>query len=597
MYDSHVIVSTLFSRQIAIMPPLSPTGPLMINSQSFTLGASLDAALAAAQKEWREKDNVRRLWARDAGLWTGKDESKWLAWLSIAAQERGDVASLVAFADEVKARGFRHVLVLGMGGSSLGPEVIARTIAVGPDRPQLLIVDSTDPAQVRETENAIDLRRTLFIVASKSGSTLEPNVLKDYFFARAEEALGAKAASHFVAVTDPGSSLEHAARADGFWKVFHGVPEIGGRYSVLSRFGLVPAAARGVDIKAFLEDADRMAEACGPDTPPEENPGLQLGLAIGAAARHGRDKLTLMASPAIASFGAWVEQLVAESTGKRGKAIIPVDEEPLAAPALYGRDRLFVHLRLAGDARFDGDIGALKAAGHPVITIEWQSPAALAQEFFRFEFATAVAGAVLGINPFDQPDVEAAKVRARELTAAYQKTGSLPSSAPLCVDGVFSLFGDEANGKVLRAGAADLQSILRAHLHRIKPDDYFALLAYLSRNSANEAALQRARRAVRDRFRVATTIGFGPRFLHSTGQAHKGGPNSGLFLEITATPDEDLAIPGNALSFGVVEMTQAIGDFDVLAGAGRRILRVHIARDVERNLARLADLIVAACQP
>jgi transaldolase/glucose-6-phosphate isomerase len=585
----------------ALVLPTFAANPCMnaINAQTLALGKSLDDVMAAALARWRDGDKVQRLWDRDSGLWSGRDEAKWLDWLGIVERERAGVEDLATFASDVKARGFADILVLGMGGSSLGPEVIAETFPSLPGWPRLRIIDSTDPGQIRETEAAIDLKQTLFVVASKSGSTLEPNMLKDYFFSRARVTLGAQAGSHFVAITDPGSSLEQAAQSDGFWRIFLGVPGIGGRYSVLSRFGLAPAAARGVDVKALLEQAQRMVRACGRDVPVESNPGVLLGLALGAAAQQGRDKLTLIASPGVASFGAWVEQLVAESTGKNGKAILPIDQEPLAAPARYGSDRLFLYLRLAGgaDAGRDRAVAALQDAGQPVVTITWEGLETLAQEFFRFEIATAVAGAELSINPFDQPDVELNKIRTRALTTAYQETGALPTSAPVYTDHHFSLFADAANAQALRADGAGstLLSWLSAHLRRARPGDYFALLAFVASNPRHSEALQVARLAVRNARGIATTIGFGPRFLHSTGQAHKGGPNSGLFLQITAQPEQDLAIPANACSFGIVEAAQAAGDFDVLAEGGRRILRVHLNGAIDRNLTLLANTILQAC--
>lgn len=564
-----------------------------IDTQSFKLGHEIEKDAKALAEQWRTNGTIRALWRRDASVWTGRDESKWLGWLDAVAhaQERDEAARYVAFAGWVKSRNFTDAVVLGMGGSSLGPEVLAETFGQIAGFPKLRILDSTDPAQVRRTEAAIKLDSTLFIVSSKSGGTIEPNMLMEYFFVRA----GADAGKQFVAVTDPGSSLEKVATARGFAQIFYGEPSIGGRYSVLSPFGLVPAAAAGIDVAEFLALASAMVRSCGTDVPPAENPGVQLGLALGAAAKHGRDKLTLTASKGIADFGAWIEQLVAESTGKNGKALIPLEGETLGTPDVYGNDRVFIDLRLKDDTDDTREtvLAALEAAGHPVIHIALTSPAHIGQEFFRFSIATAVAGAVIGVNPFDQPDVEAAKIKARELTAAFEKSGTLPAETAAATDGSIGIYTDPANADALRkAGAAgNLASWLKAHLARIQPGDYMAALAYLDRDDANIAALQSIRMAIRDSKHVATCVGFGPRFLHSTGQAYKGGPNNGVFLQITADPAPDLDVPGQRISFGVIEAAQARGDFDVLAERGRRALRLHIAGDVATGLAAINTAI------
>ncbi len=560
-----------------------------IDRQTIKLAAEIEKDAKALSETWRAKGTIRALWQRDASVWTGSDESKWLGWLDVVAREqkKEQAARYVAFSGWVKSKGFTDVVVLGMGGSSLGPEVLAETFGQIAGFPKLRILDSTDPAQVRRTEAAVKLDNTLFIVSSKSGGTTEPNALMEYFFVRA----GAKAGEQFVAVTDPGSSLEKVATARNFAQIFLGEPSIGGRYSVLSPFGLVPAAAAGIDVSEFLGLAAAMVRSCGADVPPAENPGVQLGLALAAAAKHGRDKLTLTGSKQIADFGAWAEQLIAESTGKNGKALTPLEGETLGKPDVYGKDRVFIDLRLTDDkddAR-ETALAALEAAGHPVIRIAVTSPAHIGQEFFRFEIATAVAGAVLGINPFDQPDVESAKIKTRELTSAFEKSGALPGETPAAEDGAITIYTDPANADALRkAGAnSDLASWVKAHLARIKPSDYTATLAYLDRDEDNIAAMQNIRMAIRDSKHVATCIGFGPRFLHSTGQAYKGGPNTGVFLQITAEPAADLDVPGQKISFGIIEAAQARGDFDVLAERGRRALRLHIKGDVARGLAAI----------
>ena len=566
-----------------------------LNEQTIALPPALQAKVDAARAAWIAQENTRRLWSKDAALWTGGDEGRWLGWLDIVDRELRDVAALEDFGRALRVEHFTDVLLLGMGGSSLGPDVLANSLGSAAGHPKLHVLDSTDPEQVRRFENSVDLAHTLFIIASKSGTTLEPSVLMDYFFARATAAIGDAAAHRFVAITDPPSQLQKTAEAKGFRRVFLGVASIGGRYSVLSKFGLVPLVAMGQDPRAFLETAGIMARACGPQTPPADNPGVALGLTIGVLAGSGRDKLTLIASPSIVPFGAWVEQLVAESTGKNGRGVIPIADEPLGDTAVYGNDRLFVYLRddAHPDPAQDRAIQALTQAGHPAVRIALKSPMLLAQEFFRFEMATAVAGAVLGINPFDQPDVEASKIATRQLTEAFEKTGALPIDPPVFEADGIALYADADNAQKLRklGAASTLESWFKAHLARLAAGDYFAFLAYLDATYAHVKMLQSLRAKIRDRRQVATCLQFGPRFLHSTGQAHKGGPNTGVFLQITAQPAADLAIPGRKASFGVIEAAQAAGDFRVLGVRGRRALHAHIAQDVDAGIAAVAKAI------
>ena len=547
--------------------------------QQLRLPEALSAAVTATISDWGANGKVKRLWDGDATLWTGDDEAKWLGWLRIAHQQIENAGAFRAFAEEVRSAGFRHAVVLGMGGSSLAPEVLARTFPQQPGFPRLAILDSTDPAQVRAVEATLDLAKTLFIVSSKSGSTLEPNLYYEYFRGRVEAVVGAaNAGQHFVAVTDPGSRLETVARNAQFRHIFHGVPSIGGRYSALSNFGVIPAAAAGLDVERLLQGAERMVQACASCVPAADNPGLQLGAVLGTLGRLGRDKVTIVASPAIADLGAWLEQLIAESTGKNGKGLIPVDAEPLGPPAVYGSDRVFAYVRVAPepDAAQDAAVDQLSRTGQPVVRIDVADRYDLGTEFFRWEFATAVAGSVLGINPFNQPDVEASKIATRKLTEEFEKTGHLPAEDPFVgLDG-------------------DLAGALRAHLDRAGVGDYVALLAYVPHNDANAKLLEAARVAVRDAKHVATCVGFGPRFLHSTGQAYKGGPNSGVFVQITCDDASDLAIPGRRYTFGVVKAAQARGDYAVLAERHRRLLRVHIGADVERGLTTLRDAIATA---
>ncbi len=566
-----------------------------ISTLRWKLPAELDKAVSDSLETWRRDGNIRRLWAREASLWTGADESKWLGWLGIVDERIAHVAELETFQRDVQQAGFTHALLLGMGGSSLGPEVLGITFGHRAGFPTLHVLDSTDPQQIHTFEQAVDLSKTLVIVSSKSGGTLEPNILRDYFWERMKAVVGAeRAGAHFVAVTDPGSHMQKVAEERGFRHVFFGDPTIGGRYSVLSNFGLVPAAAIGIDLKSFLDTAARMVRACSPGTPPSENPGVQLGTILGIAGRAGRDKVTIIASPQLADLGAWLEQLIAESTGKIGRGLIPIDAETLGAPSVYGQDRVFayIHLDDAPDPKQDAAIAALEAAGQPVVRVSLNGHAEIAQQFFLWEIATAVAGSLLGINAFDQPDVEASKVKTRELTSAFNQTGALPPETPFASTDGADLFASPAYAKTL--GGGSLTDILRAHFAQVKPGDYVGLLAYTERDPAHIEALQRLRLLVRDRKHVATAAEFGPRFLHSTGQAYKGGPNSGVFLQITADDAHDLPVPGERYTFSTVKAAQARGDFDVLVERGRRALRVHLKGDLASGLDRLDAAIAAA---
>jgi transaldolase / glucose-6-phosphate isomerase len=567
-----------------------------INRQLHRLPGDFAQELTSQLAAWKAARGTRRLFSGDPTLWDGGDELSWIGWLSIVRSQLDDLAPLLAFKKEIAEAGFHHAVLLGMGGSSLAPAVLARTFGSQGSSPELLVLDSTDPAQIRAVDQAVDLGRTLFIVASKSGSTLEPNVLYAFFSDLVRKARGPdRTGSQFIAITDPGSKLESKAKEDGFRRVFRGVKSIGGRYSALSNFGMVPAAVMGLDLERLLRDAERMLHACAPGVPAAENPGLVLGSILGLGAKRGIDKLTLAVSPAIDALGAWIEQLIAESTGKSGKGIIPVDREPLDRPEVYGADRLFVYLRLGDspDPAQDQAIDALAAAGRPVVTIDVATKYDLGEELIRWEIATAIAGAILGINPFDQPDVESSKVATRALTAEFEKTGRLPTEAPFFDRDGVKLFANPANSAALtdiatrRAPDPTLVDYLRAHLDRLRDGDYFAILAFIQMSKGHEARLGRLRRLVRDHRRVATCLGFGPRFLHSTGQVYKGGPPTGLFLQITADDAADLPIPGHAASFGVVKAAQARGDLQVLAERKRRLLRVHLGADLDAGLGAL----------
>ena len=565
---------------------------VLLARQMSRLGDA-ESAVQAELEDWASQDKVGRLWSADASLWTGADEDRWLGWLHVVDGWRDRLEQLEQIAKDVQRGGFRHALVMGMGGSSLCPDVLSRTFGRIREFPELLVLDSTVPAQIRSFEDRIDLARTLFVVPSKSGSTIETKMLMQYFFDKLEGALGTgNASAHFFVITDPDTELERHARAQGFRSIAHGIPSIGGRFSALSNFGLIPASIAGLDLSQLLQRTELMVRACGPGVPVQENPGVLLGIILGTLAQRGRDKVTLILSPVVAALGGWLEQLIAESTGKARKGLVPVEGECVAPAALYGSDRLFVYVRVANSvsAEQDAAVETLEKAGQPVLRVDLETPMDLGGEFFRWEIATAVAGAILGVDPFDQPDVDAAKLAARKLMLAYEETGVLPEPSPVLEDAGLQLFTESVDV----ASGSKLEQILAAHLARLGEGDYFALNAYVEMNDENQAELQALRHAVRDAKRVATTLGYGPRFLHSTGQLHKGGPNSGVFLQITADDREDLAIPGQRFSFGVLKNAQAQGDFEVLAERGRRLLRVHLGPEVRAGLVRLREAVSQA---
>jgi transaldolase / glucose-6-phosphate isomerase len=572
----------------------------MVQSPRWEFSAPLAQAVQATLNDWQVGNKMARLWRGDPSLWTSDDEDKWVGWLTIVDDQLAHLQQLTAAAADAAKASFTHALLLGMGGSSLCPEVLKITYGRQPGHPELHVLDSTDPAQIKSIENQVDLAKTLCIVASKSGSTLEPNIFKQYFFDRMQQAVGKdKVGEHFIAITDPGSKMQQVAERDQFRKIFFGVASIGGRYSALSNFGTVPAAIMGLDLGKFLQRTNEMVQACKPEIPADQNPGAVLGAILGTLGNLGRNKVTIITSPGIHDLGAWLEQLIAESTGKIGKGLVPVDREALGAPEVYGNDRVFVHLRLANepDTAQTQMLKALGSAGHPVVEIELADTYDLGQEFFRWEIATAVAGSILKINPFNQPDVEASKIVTRQLTEAYEKTGKLPEEAPIFDQGGIKLFTDERNAANLKALAGSDQSLtgfLRTHLSQLKRGDYVALLAYIEMSGAHEEKLQAMRHAVRDRKQVATCLGFGPRFLHSTGQAYKGGPNSGVFLQITCDDANDLPVPEQKYTFGIVKAAQARGDFQVLADRQRRALRVHLNANLDTSLKTLEKHLVEA---
>jgi transaldolase / glucose-6-phosphate isomerase len=577
-------------------PSMAQSGMAMTGG----LPQPLSRAVGATLDDWKARNKVQRLWARDASLWTNSDESKWLGWLGITQEQISGVQRFQKIAQEIRAAGFTHAVLLGMGGSSLCVEVLKLTFGKIAGFPEVLVLDSTSPAQIRTIESKLDIAKTIFIVSSKSGSTLEPNIFKQYFFERTKQAVGAaEAGKHFIAITDPGSHMQKVAESDAFRHIFFGLPSIGGRYSALSDFGMIPGAIQGLDIAKLLDRTDKMVRACGASSPAEQNPGVILGATLGTLAKGGRDKLTIFTSPGISDLGAWLEQLIAESTGKEGHGIIPVDRERVGPPSVYGNDRVFAYLRLtvAPDAKQDAAVEVLEKSGQPVIRIDVPEIYDLGQEFFRWEIATAVAGSVIGINAFNQPDVEASKIETRKLTEQYEKSGSLPPESPIFEESGVKLFTDDKNAAALKQAAgpnAKLAAYLRAHVERLHAGDYFAVLGYIEMNDANESQLQAIRHAVRDKKRVATCLGFGPRFLHSTGQAYKGGPNSGVFLQVTSDDAADLPVPGQKYTFAVVKAAQARGDFQVLAERNRRALRVHLDADVSAGLAKLQQAIQQA---
>ena len=564
----------------------------------FALPKELRGAVDLAAADWTSNNKVARFWQKDPTLWTRDGEEKWLGWIDIVERQQKDAAAFAALAADVKAAGFKSVLLLGMGGSSLCPEVLSVTFGQQAGFPALHIVDSTNPVQVKAARDKVNLAETLVVVASKSGSTLEPNVLKQYFFEEMKKAVGAdKAGSHFLAITDPGSKMEQVAKADGFRSIFYGDPTIGGRFSALSNFGVVAATVAGLNTTKLLAEAAKAVATA--KLAPAENSAVQLGLLMGTAANTGRDKITIFTSPEVYDLGAWMEQLIAESTGKLGKGITPVDREAITGPEFYGDDRIFVFIRYTGtadkaaDSLLDAKVADLSAAGHPVIDIEITDLYEIFGQFFTWEVATSVAGSVMGINPFNQPDVESAKIETRALTAAYEQTGKLPERLPVLVDVGVKIYATEAYAATLKAAAPSqtLAGLLRAHLDQIHDGDYFAALAYLPMFPEHEAAIQGLRHKVRDAKHVATCLGFGPRFLHSAGQDYKGGPNTGVFLQITSDHAVDVAIPGQKLTFGVVIDAQAAGDMAVLESRGRRALRVHLGADVAAGLKLLATAV------
>lgn len=567
---------------------------------------ALNTAVRSVLAKLQEQDFARRLWARDPSLWKTEPAHQRiiknaLGWLTVPQHMLGELDSLRRFVEEVRGEGYKYAVVLGMGGSSLCPDVCRATFGTSPGFLDLQVLDSTVPASVAQIEKSIDLQKTLFLVSSKSGSTVEPLSFYAYFSDLVEQAKGDRAGENFVAVTDPGTSLEKLAREKRFRRVFYGWPDIGGRYSALSNFGMVPAALAGVDVRALLGRAEEMAQACAAAVALEENPAVALGALLAEAARSGRDKLTFVMSPGIYTFADWVEQLLAESTGKEGKGLMPVVREYINAPDCYGNDRVFIHMTLTSEMNrtVQKRLEILEAAGHPVVRFELADPYDLGKEFFRWEVATAAAGALLGINPFDQPSVQESKDNTSRLLAQHRAQGQFAEAAPIaeyegvkisCPPALFTRFQKKFRG---RDGMTPAE-LVAAFLGERKPGSYVALLPYLESSSGQKAAIQALRLGIRDGLRLATTVGYGPRYLHSTGQSHKGGADNGLFILITADDREDLPVPGQPYTFSVLKQAQALGDFQALASKGRPVLRFHLGTTIQAGLDNLASLVKAA---
>ncbi len=563
-----------------------------LDPQRFSLGdyqkPVQDRVAQLEQSQFSE-----RLWRKDPALWdtdpkAGQRIRNSLGWLHVAEKMEETLTSLVGFTQELRDEGFRHVVHMGMGGSSLAPLAFQRIFPPGKFGLPLTVLDTTDPATIRGIERLVPLRETLFIIASKSGTTAEPLAFGEYFYDRVRSLKGHRAGENFVVITDPDSSLANLARERGFRGAFLNYPDIGGRYSALSFFGLVPAALMNLEVDELLARALRMLHACSSCVPHQENPGVTLGAVLGELALKGRNKVTFLAPEPLAPLGMWLEQLLAESTGKQGTGLLPVAGEPLGPPSLYGQDRLFVYLRFKQEVEknLEQGVAALANAGQPVVTILMDDSLDLGQEFFRWEIATATAGAILGINPFDQPNVQESKDNTNRLLKLVKETGRLPGDEPILVEAPLSLF--------LERGAPTMAQALAGFLNQARPGDYLALLAYLPENPAVNLGLQDIRRRLRNRLRLATTLGYGPRYLHSTGQFHKGGPNAGLFLLLTANDPEDAPIPGQPYTFGVFKQAQALGDLEALRRHGRRVARLHLGADLGQGLARLSQALEAA---
>jgi glucose-6-phosphate isomerase len=549
--------------------------------------------LVPCVEKMEREQYVQRLWRMDGSLWTSDPEEQAaipgsLGWLRVVEKMKERVSEIDAFVRSVKEAGFTHVVHMGMGGSSLAPLVFQSLFRSGQGGLPLTVLDTTDPSTVSDVEQRVRVATTLFIVASKSGTTSEPLAFGDYFFDRVRAVKGDRAGENFVAITDPGTPLVKLAEERRFNRTFLNFADIGGRYSALSYFGLLPAALMGLDPKELIREATKMARACGPSVPASDNPGVLLGATMGEMARAGRDKITFLLPDNMASLGVWLEQLIAESTGKEGTGLLPVTGEPVGDPRVYGSDRFFVHIFIKGQAepKLEESVGVLRAAGLPVVSIEIRDEASVVQEFFRWEVATAVAGAVLGINPFDQPNVQESKDATNRLLKSVQERGSLTEPAPVMTHGPLSFFRKD--------GTDSPETLLWDFLSLARPGDYVAFQDYLPEDPETEALLKAIRMHIRDALHLATTTGYGPRFLHSTGQFHKGGPNTGLFFQLTARDAVDISIPGKPYTFGIFKRAQALGDLEALTRHGRRVMRIDLGDNAKKGLGFLRRLFAGA---
>lgn len=571
----------------------------LVGYQEVSLG-SLQGEVDAALDRTANEHFAQRVWEKDPALWKPNPSEQSeivdrLGWLTVVDQMMDMLPQLHGLRDDVRSSGFTYAVLLGMGGSSLAPEVLRETFGSAPGQPELLVLDSTDPATILDFERQIDLPHTLFIVASKSGGTIETLSQYTYFREKLRAAGDDNVGQHFIAITDPGTKLDQLARDNGFRAIFRNPTDIGGRYSALSLFGLVPAAVLGIDVETLLTRAQTMQQACQVSQPALENPGLFLGAIMGALASNGHDKVTLVMSPPISTFGYWIEQLIAESTGKEGKGILPVEGETLGETSVYGNDRFFVYLRT--DEGFDPDqdakIAVLKQAGQPVMTLALQNTYDLGMEFFRWEFATAIAGAFLSINAFDQPNVQESKDNTSRLLDDYAKSKELPEPEPILRTEHVAIVAGEREMSAMY-DAVSLQAALETYFREVQPGDYIALLAYLQRTPETHEMLQHIRLHLRNLCKAATTLGYGPRFQHSTGQEHKGGPNTGVFLQFVADSAEDVAIPSEPYSFGVLKAAQALGDLQSLQAHGRRVIRINLGANIVAGLSELRRAVDAA---
>jgi glucose-6-phosphate isomerase len=549
-----------------------------------------ESAVLEKLKDLEKADFCARLWQKDPTLWKMEpDQQKIitnaLGWLDSPVKIRAAVGGLSEFAADLKRSGFRHALLMGMGGSSLAPMVFSETFGKHAPGLPLTVLDTTDPATVIRLERSLPLANTFFIEASKSGATVESRSFGEYFFERVKSIKANRAGENFAVITDPGSMLERLAEERSYRKVFLNYPDIGGRYSALSYFGLAPASLMGIDLDELLLRTSKIANQCRTRRPLSENPGIALGTAIGVLASGGRDKLTFILPGPIATFGMWLEQLIAESTGKEGSGVVPVSGELVGDPQVYGNDRLFVEFRINNepDETVEAKADSLRKAGHPVITVHMRDRLDLGEQFFLWEIATATAGALLRINPFDQPNVQESKEFTAKILDEVRKEGRVPEAAMELRHGPLRLY--------MAGGASSIPQALSFFFKQAVEKDYFAILAYLTENEANESGLRRVRLLVRDKARIATTFGFGPRYLHSTGQLHKGGMNEGLFLLVTSDSAEDAGIPGQPYAFGMLMRAQALGDFEALRKHRRRVLRVHLSGETPAGLAALEEVL------